>query len=300
MKKFFLNIIFFPKTQPKWWFLLKSVLMALTAFLIAASRYTGADPKEDLLLIQLIQYLNSGWTPLVLLGATPLIVFIFDGIVLLIDSFSKKISYESYKAIVTAFNDIVGYKLKRFSNPKINPNEPFCMAITQPELQIEEITQQIYNTVRFLLNTDEIKIVLAEVSAGKILQSFVCAPKSHMPSLSEADFDGTSFIESVVESSRFEYIEDLEKNFETKEKKYKYVDGEADKGSIVGFPIKKPAKTQIDYVLTIKSTDNIFDKSSEKKIGKILNMFFIRIQLERRLMDIKVKYSNCSNSPRTV
>jgi hypothetical protein len=289
------SILFFPKNHPKAWFSLKALLLAIVTALLGVDKLSP-DPADQPKLSVIVSFFSSGLVPLILLIATPMIIIIFDLIVLLLDNFDKKISYESYKSIVTAFNQIVGYKLDRFIKSKVKTNEPYCLTVTQPELQIEEITQQIYNTVRYLVGSKEIKVVLAEVENRQITKISCYAPKGHFPDINSNSFEGT-FLEWILHIGRFDCIEDLEKNFtcNTKKRKpYRYSHNNVESGSIMGFPIKKPnGNGSFQFVITIKSDECVFSKSSKDRICKVIEMFVVRIQLEKQLQTVRNQYIKC-------
>ncbi len=230
------------------------------------------------------------------------LIFLPLGIIILVDSvvyFAEKSDLRMPSriafALLTAFDRVVSTKAERFYEYRHQDDKDVFLAITQPEAQIKELLKQLYLVLRTATEDDDIKLVLARVSDGKLSGKLYNAPEDAIPSISDSDLNSGTFLSWVLSSGKATYITDLKKEKahqqkHPKKKKHFLFLGEDDeeRGGIAGFPVKRlrNRKTPI-YVLSIRSEDCRIDKKYVARTKIIVEKFERRIQLENELDEIR-------------
>lgn len=275
------------RKKPKTWLLLKGILLFVLA-VCSALMSLQANPFDA-------DWLNdfvNGLGPLYIIVTSATIMFVIDSISV-IDA-PEEITYEGFRCLVAAFNEIVSCKLQRFTSARSVGGFSRCLIATQPNDQLKEIVTQIFNIFRNVSGLN-VKVSLAEKKPDGGIRIICLAPHSHSTVLkNKSPLNGT-FIDSIFDGKSFDSIPDLKANFKNRLKPYYYINNKPSDGSIIGFPIFEPDSEEVQCVLTVKSEDKIFDVKSEKMYGQLLKMFVVRIQLERALIDIRAGYVECSN-----
>lgn len=294
MKKFVSSLRHVPTEHPLLLNSAKFFLLTIISVCITIVHSQKQDAWFLLIKEPLVGFFSG--LPYFLLLFSPIgLVFLSDFWQYWANSDVERIPNAGLQAVLRAFNEIVNVKLKRFKQAVQAHNTPLCLEATKPEEQIKTILMHLHNTLRFLTNNEELKIVLAEVKDNKLSGTYYTAPAGHDPGFLKQDLNNDTFFDLVLRENKFQCHENLEKLFESNKKKkyYKFKNGLIDKGSIVGFPVLD-TNLHICYVLTIKSDDTDLKKTFNQKYKGILEMFYKRLLLESTLISIRDKYHECS------
>ena len=317
MKKLIKKVLFFPVHHPKKWALLRGFLVAVPTFILGFVKHDFGENDPEYHKMAVSFFKTSPLCMIGLLGATIPISLTLD----LGEHFAKYLKDKEsdhspglvLSRTLAALTQIVGRKLDRLgstikkivSGEANSAGEKLIYEVTDPGIQIQEITRQIWTLLTGNCGTQRFKIVLVNTydSSGYALAGY--EPQVDQPPR-ELLTSKETFVAHVAKTRSFQCIPDIEKHLKkikdssaSKLKKttpvsFLEIDGAVNSGSICGFPILDNELNSVVYVLTIwhPDTGNLTN-DFEKQHQQILIHFFHRLILEHRIQYIR-NYGNKS------
>ena len=221
---------------------------------------------------------------------------------------SSGINQNTLLSLIAVLDRVVGCKARRFgeyvaarSLKKETTDESPFKIITQPELQIAEITRgvwELFNTLRAEANPRTlIKVVLVVIQGNKVVDTSVYFPEDEPVRVDIKVLNQpNSAIMTTLRTKKMVLIESTKKELQKKRNR-RYVaskeDNEDTDCSLICFPIRHEATKSIPFILSIHSDDaGVFKKENSELYEHLLGRFEIRIGLEYSLMKIKEEVTN--------
>lgn len=315
VRSFIRQLFLFPISNPKKWALIRSAVTALPAIVLAFTKYDFSSNEPGFHKTTVEFFKASPAAVLLLMAATIPISLTFDVAEYFAQYLRDKRTDTSPRLhlsrTLVALTNIVGYKLTRLGTVMRTMRTdrkcpPSIAGIIDPDEQIQEIIKQAQILLTALCETDRLKLVLVDTACSPKRCFAAIAPQTDQPP-QEILNNPETFVTHVQESRSFQCISDIEKHLsklesmtsaERKKKpivRYLKVDGGENSGSICGFPVLDAELNTVVYVLTIMHPDpNRLTKKFKVEFGPILNHFFSRLLLERRL---KILLDHDNKSP---
>lgn len=307
-KRIIKPILLFPVRWPKLWSAIRGVVAAVPVSLLGFIRFKfeGQDPSTHKLLSDFFKSPAS----IGLLIVSPFLISIVCDIyewsgVWLRDRQKNYVPALALTKTLAALNNVVGRKLNRFGEvaKRINGGSSSVAEvfeeITKPELQIEELTEQLWTLLTSLTGNPHLKVVLASVENGKLVGYAGFSPKSKRPKNELLD-SKDSFFAYVARAGSFQVIDNIEEYIKKRERLkmrerskrfptcFERITGADNSGSICGFPIFHSYLNEVCYVLTIMSdVAGEITNDFKRSYLPVLEHFFDRILLEHSLKTIK-------------
>jgi hypothetical protein len=220
---------------------------------------------------------------------------------------SNGINQNILLSLIAVLDRIVGCKAKRFgdyvaarSKNSSENKDPF-ETITQPQLQIAEITRGVCELFNVLLAEAKprtlIKVVLAEIQGGKVVDTPIFFPEDEPVRVGVKILNQPeSAIMTALRTKKMVIIESTKKELQKKQNRRYVASEEDDKDadcSLICFPIRHEATKSIPFVLSIHSDEaGVFRKENSELYEHLLGRFERRISLEYSLMKIKAEVAN--------
>ena len=213
---------------------------------------------------------------------------------------SRSLDIAGLLTLLASIDQVVGSKLDRFrkhvNNVASLKAETAFDAITQPRLQISELTRGIadfFNASRPGKGNRLIRVVLVEMSDRRIKGIAVYFPmdepvKATIDDLSKPN----STIMTAFKSRRIVVIESIKKELK-KRSGASYVDAgneQDNNGSLICFPVVIPQSKNVPYVVSVHcDEDGYFKKAMSELYEHSLARFALRLNLEHGLLELKEK-----------
>ncbi|NHQ86706.1 hypothetical protein HA050_11315 [Iodobacter sp. HSC-16F04] len=209
-----------------------------------------------------------------------------------------EVSAKNVTLLLAAFENIVAFKNKRFSDAARqiisgkSDAESIFNLITQPESQIEETVQQIYTYFVAFDPLSKYKINLAIIDNSEVkLIKFYYPRTAEVRTPIDILNNENSGIRIAARTGKMVIIEDVE--HEQSAPKARYVtspDIETKPGSLICYPIKSGINSKVVFVVSIFcETPKKFkeDKEFKKYYNELLKHFGVRLTLEHNLLVLK-------------
>lgn len=222
---------------------------------------------------------------------------------------SNGINQDVLLSLIATLDRIVGCKAKRFGGyvtslkqmKKDTPIEKPFEAITQPNIQIAEITRGVCELFNVIMKEEKprtlIKVVLVEINNNKVVDLPVFFPEDEPPLASIKLLNQPeSTIMTAVRIKKMVIISSTKKEMQKKQGR-RYVASDEDSKesdcSLICFPIRHAPTNSVPFVLSIHSDEvGVFNKENSELYEHLLGRFERRISLEYSLMTIKEEVAN--------
>ena len=206
---------------------------------------------------------------------------------------------ENLYALLRCLDSVVGLKENRFRNFLNDPNlkngaaeKGVFRAITQPQIQIAELTRAIcdlFNALYPESNQKLIRVVLAQLSEGKVEGIPVYYPNDEDPIASlEVLNSSSSTIMTCLKQRKIVVVSSIKKEVTRHHKKRRFNPSAAkEEGSIICYPIKW-GKSDIPFIVSIHcDQDGLFKETETAYYQFLLERFELRLKLEYNLALIR-------------
>lgn len=217
---------------------------------------------------------------------------------------SNGVNQDILLSLIATLDQIVGCKAERFGEYVTNLKrakkdggvDKTFEAITQPNVQIAEITRGVWTLFNVLLSEARprtlIRVVLAEVANNKIVGLPVFFPQDEPPRTEIKMLNlPNSTMMTALQTKKMVIIDSTKKELQKKQGR-RYVasnddDRESD-GSLICFPIRHKVTNSVPFVLSIHSDEvGMLNKMHSQLYEHLLGRFESRISLEYSLLIIK-------------